>query len=655
MKQADAATNPPPHRPERVVPLGGGVALPDTVSETILRRVDGLPPETRRVLGVAALLGREFDLEILAETTGLDVAAVHAAAADAERADVVRQLRPGHYLFSHALVQATLAASIDDRRACRFHRRAADALERCCPADPPYAAMAQHLLAALPNGDRGRAVRTAWKAGDVAAAQLGDDEAAGHYQRAIDAATDPSVTDAVLDPADEAELRLALGEALLRTGKPDRARPVCTEVARIAREIRDPVLLARAALAFGGGADVSIGFEFAGRDDELLALLEEARNGLVAPEHRALRAMVAARLAGANYDAGELDLADRLTSEAVAVARQSQDVRALAYALAARHSAVWRADSLVERLAISDELASLDIQAGTPIGLQGYVWRVADVLERGDFDTAHAQIDSFEAGLVAGAHPRFHWYVWLYRAMQELLHGRLDAAADDIEQARAFGIRAGAYNVGTSYAAQSFFLARERDQLTGVADLLDAFAESQPQQAAWRVASLFARVEEGATVPDARERIAAFVADNCVALQDTGFRLTNCLLVAEVCAQLGDVEGARALYRVLLPYRDRTVVVSRVLVTLGSVEYPLGLCATTVGDLEAAQQHLDAARAAHERLRSPLLTTRVDLACVGLRRALGDELGASQLAASIANVAEERGWANLARRGREAR
>jgi hypothetical protein len=657
MHQADPATSDTRSRLERfdrVVPLGGGPALPDTVSEAILRRVENLPRGSRRILGVAALLGREFDLELLAATTGLDAGAVEHAVTEAQHASVVEAVRPGTFRFSHALVQSTLACSTDERRAARLHRRAADALEHLHPDDPPFAAIAHHLLSALPDGDRSRAVRYAWQAGDAACQQFCDDQATGHYRRAIEAATDdePAGVEPVLTVAEIAELYLRLGEAHLRTGRVDRARPACADAARYAREVPDPVLLARAALAFGGGADVSIGFEFSGRDDELISLLEDARALLTAPEQRALRAIVAARLAGARYDAAEFEVADRLTAEAVAVARQAQDPRSLAFALAARHSAIWRADSLVERLAIADELSTLDGAPGSPIGFQGYVWRVADLLECGDFDAADAQIDAFANALLPGAHARFHWYVWLYRAMRSMVEGRLDDASSEVEKARAFGIRAGAFNVGTSYAVQTFFLARDRGALGGVADLLDAFADSQPAQPAWRVAALFARVEAGEPVADAREQLDAFLADDCAALPDNGFLLTNYVLLAETCARLGAVEEARTLYRLLLPYRDRVVVVSRVLACLGSVEHFLALLATTTGDLDAARAHVHAARAGHDALRSPILRTRTDLAEVALLRAVGDDAKADTIATAVAETADAHGWTDIARRAR---
>jgi hypothetical protein len=621
--------------------------LPDTVGETILRRVDRLTPPTRRLLSVAALLGRDFDVSLLAATAKLDRANVEASVAEATDASVVEPLGGDRYLFSHALVQATLATAIEDRRRARLHLAAAEALEQYDPTEASVAAVAGHLLAALPEGDRTLAVRFSWRAGDLAARQLADDQAIAHYQRALDAAYDGG--DLVITAADAARLQLALGEAHLRTGRVDRARAACAEAARLARVVPLPVVFAEAALAFGGGADVSIGFEFAGRDAELLALLEEARVVLPTGE-LATRALISARLAGARYDAGELAAADRLTGEAVALARQSKDTSALAYALAARHAAVWRPDSLVERLAIAHELSTLDSNAGTPRALQGYVWRVADVLECGEFARADAQVATFDAGLLPGAHPRFHWYSTLYHAMRSLVDGRLDDFTEQYEAARKLGIRSGAFNVGTSYAVQSFFGARERGDLYGLASLLEAFADAQPDQIAWRVGAIVARAESGDDVDAARRALHALAADGFSVLPDNGLWLANAALLADACATLGAPDEAATLYRLLLPFRDRFVVVSRILACLGSVEHALARLATTIGDHDAARAHLALAREKHDGLGAPLLRARTDLAQIELRFAVGDDAGARALAAEVAATAQRHGWTDVADR-----
>ena len=83
------------------------IALPESVRVVIGARVGRLGPAAEHVLSVAAVIGRDFDLELLARATSiteedlLDVLDAAAAAA------LVRELAnaAGRYIFAHALIQ----------------------------------------------------------------------------------------------------------------------------------------------------------------------------------------------------------------------------------------------------------------------------------------------------------------------------------------------------------------------------------------------------------------------------------------------------------------------------------------------------------------------------------------------------------------------
>ena len=85
-------------------------ALPDSVREVISSRVSRLGDDARRVLSLAAVIGRDFDLELLSRVSErpelelLDVLEACAASA------LIREVADaaGHYSFSQALIQHTL-------------------------------------------------------------------------------------------------------------------------------------------------------------------------------------------------------------------------------------------------------------------------------------------------------------------------------------------------------------------------------------------------------------------------------------------------------------------------------------------------------------------------------------------------------------------
>ena len=101
------------------------IALPDSVRMVIGARVGRLGQHAEQVLSVAAVIGRDFDLDVLAQATKtsedelLDI--LDAAAA----VSLVRELAdtPGHYTFAHALIQHTLYADLGLTRRARAHRQ----------------------------------------------------------------------------------------------------------------------------------------------------------------------------------------------------------------------------------------------------------------------------------------------------------------------------------------------------------------------------------------------------------------------------------------------------------------------------------------------------------------------------------------------------
>ena len=638
------ATGPP----NGAAPDAPDDSLPTSVGEAILRRLETLGPEAQRILAAGSVLGRSFGIDLLVVVTGLDRAVVEAALAEALAAEVLAPAGPGTYLFTHALGQATLYESIGATRRARFHRLAAEALEAGSPAEPPLAAIAYHYFCALPGCDRERAIEFACRAGKEAAARLADEQAVEHFERARTAAQADGCC--VLSPKDEAELLLDLGRAHLRTGAVVAARATYAEAVAAARAAGDPTLLAHAAIGLGGGPDVSVGFELATADPELLDALTDALARLPAHE-LALRAVVTARLAGARHDAHDAAAARALSAEALELGRASGDAQAHAVALAARHGALWSPDTLEARLALDDELLECAARVEAPLAIQAHLWRLADLVESGRLAEADAEMDALATGPIGHDQPRSWWYATLYRTMRALLDGRLADALDGAEEAHALGARLGARNNGASHALQGFFIAREQGRLAGVPELLDGLAGRYPAQLAWIASAAMARVEVG-DLAGARRQLDFLAVDGFRGLPRAGMWLPTMVGLADVVHALDATDEAGVLYELLLPFRDRYVMVSRILVCLGSVEHALGVLATTLGRYDDAHQHLRRARERHDAYGARLLATRTDLALAELLELRGDHDQARQCREQVARAATEHDWPTLAARAR---
>jgi hypothetical protein len=123
------------------------VNVPATLQATIAARIDRLPPEAKRTLSAAAVVGSRFGLDLL---TVLGVEPVVDELVSAELIDQVRFTRQAEYVFHHPLIRAVAyEAQLKSDRA-ELHRRLAAAIESRDPAvvDENAALIAEHLEAA---------------------------------------------------------------------------------------------------------------------------------------------------------------------------------------------------------------------------------------------------------------------------------------------------------------------------------------------------------------------------------------------------------------------------------------------------------------------------------------------------------------------------
>ncbi len=108
------------------------IAVPDTLAGVITARLDRLDDQSKRVAQTAAVIGREFQFQVLNEIAdarqGLDNSLL-----DLQQRELVREksrLPELLYLFKHALTQETAYQSILLSKRRELHRRVAECLER---------------------------------------------------------------------------------------------------------------------------------------------------------------------------------------------------------------------------------------------------------------------------------------------------------------------------------------------------------------------------------------------------------------------------------------------------------------------------------------------------------------------------------------------
>ena len=146
--------------------LSTGVPL--TVRDVVRDRLGALDHDAQKLLEVAALVGRDVEIAVLARAASLDVSA------SLGRLEPVRALGligpspgdPYSYRFVHDLVRQAVSEAIPPGRAAALHGRIADALEGAGLGGESVAErVAHHLWAAGPLGDAARTVDALIRAG----------------------------------------------------------------------------------------------------------------------------------------------------------------------------------------------------------------------------------------------------------------------------------------------------------------------------------------------------------------------------------------------------------------------------------------------------------------------------------------------------------
>ena len=145
--------------------------VPVGVRDVVRQRLARLPGATVDLLAMAAVFGRDVDLDLLARAVDRPVDAVLddlEPAVDA-RLLVASHATGGGLRFSHALVRESLVDGLSSLRRARLHLKAADAVSAATGAEEDVAEIvAEHLWAAVPLGVGSRAAAALERAGDVA-------------------------------------------------------------------------------------------------------------------------------------------------------------------------------------------------------------------------------------------------------------------------------------------------------------------------------------------------------------------------------------------------------------------------------------------------------------------------------------------------------
>lgn len=163
-----------------------GVAVPETVQQVLAARIDRLSADQKAVLQVAAVLGREFSLDLAGEVWDGNVS-LEARLQELKGAEFLRErhdIAERTFVFKHALTREVAYDGMLEARRRELHGRVGAALEhsQASPRFEHCELLAYHYSR---SADPERAIPHLAVAGDRARDKYANEEAVALYRRAI--------------------------------------------------------------------------------------------------------------------------------------------------------------------------------------------------------------------------------------------------------------------------------------------------------------------------------------------------------------------------------------------------------------------------------------------------------------------------------------
>jgi class 3 adenylate cyclase len=619
------------------------MTLPESVRVVIGARVGRLGRAAERALSMAAVIGRDFDLELLARAAStseddlLDI--LDAAAAVA----LVRELAdaPGRYNFAHALIQHTLYEDLGATRRARAHRVVAEALEELC-GDRPGARvgeLARHWFNATQPIDLIKAIDYSRRAADAALEALAPDDALRYYSQALDLyaqADDP-------DPVLALDLAIGLGTAQRQTGDPA-FRDTLLEAARRAARLDDTERLVAAALANDRGFATS-----AGRvDADKVEVLEMALARLAADHSD--RALVLATLCSELTYGSTIEHRQALADEALAIAEASGDdavvVRVLTHLATSlcgpsqlERLRTWTADALVRAERIGDP--ALLVGAAT--------WCVTVAAFSADTDEMDRHLEMMGPLVEQLDEPTSNWTYAMALCARALIAGDADRAERLANDALHIGTGGGEPDAETIYAAQSLAVSWMRGSMAEYIPLLTQVAADNPGIPAFTAYLAMAHAE-GDGHQSAHSMLEEF-AETAFDLPPDHVWMSGMVEYAEAAIECRSSQYAGLLLDRLAPFADRQAY--NQVTSEGLASHYLGGLAAVLGRYDEANGYFARSAAQSDRMGAKFFAARTHLLWGRMfldRHGPGDDQRARELLTTARAIAEGNGYGNVARR-----
>ena len=595
------------------VASSGDGAAGGSLASLLTRRNALVDQPTSEVLDAGAVIGAEFDAQVIAAALGRDVVEVIEALDRGEAAGLVVGTtgRATQYGFTHALFRNARYDAIPNAKRLALHGRVATSLAARADDDRVIPELAHHACVAAPLGGASDAVHYASRAAQLAEAALAFDEAATMYRRALD------VVD-LIDPPDS-QLRLALsirlGEVVQGAGQGG-FEEILIEAAHQARRLNDPHALAEvgwAMVKYGGPRHPE-------RDAEFVSITKEALREL-GPAPTAARART---LAAASEDLCFTDptQASVLAHEALAIARRVGDPTTLGHVLLSFRVAADTPGDPQARHPTADELIAVGQQTDQPtFKMLGLFHRAVSFRGEGNLKAANEAID--DAIALRGDRtlpPTYMAALVMFESTRHILDG--DLAQAEVVANDVWALETPGFTPMNWYGPALLVIRHSQDRLGELLPLVEPAVDQPGIGEIYRAALSLSYAHVG-RVDDARALLREFADTNFGGVARNFAWLASLYAFAETAELVGDVDAARQLLELLGPFTGLVADLPQTVV--GTIDLAIAQCALTGGAVALAEEA--AARAVDaSRLRgTPILLGRELVRLAAARKASRDE------------------------------
>jgi class 3 adenylate cyclase len=619
------------------------VGLPVSVKEVIGARIGRLGV-AGRMLSTAAVIGRDFDIDLLALATDLPEDELLDLLDTAAAAALVREGRgrPGHYTFAHALIQHTLYEDLGPTRRARAHRRVGQALEQLCGTHPGprVGELARHWFHGGQPGDRTKALDYSRQAADAALEALAPADALRYYTQALDLYTEADHPDRVLG----IDLSIGLGVAQRQMGIPA-FRETLLGASHQAVAIGDTSRLVIAALANDRGWYSAGGV----LDDDKIEVLEMTL-GRLSPDDRD-RPLVLATLCSELALGTPLGRRQALAEEALALAVESGDDaiivrvlngihRALQVPVLLEQSMVRTADAVIRAERVGSAMARF--LALHNRHLVSYI--------AGDIEEMDRCITAM--GVVAEQldQPMMHWTMAYARATQALISGDIGQAEELVFQALQLGTDSGQPDTSVYFGVQFMATNLQKGTLVELVPLIEQMATEITDNVHPVNAARVLALADGDRTDEVRQLLEVSAGTGFNFLVDASWSIVMCGF-AEGAIEVADPRFARPLFDHLAPWAYQWCTTG--ITAQGPISHYVGGLAAVLGRHDEADTYFSQAASMCARARAKFFGARTDLQwgkMLAERRGPGDAERGRALLIKAHTVAGANGYGNVERR-----